>query len=229
MKNLKQEIFNRVEILVKLDASVEKQTGKQSMSRRDLSVMTSLYTAKTCDLSTFEEKTKRAVNKELLDGVGKDSKKKIGQVAFNPDMLDVAKRAIDKFNSGDIAEHEVLPYFENLIEEQFQRSDEDGQRINDTSTFKGLNASLPKENQNKASSAEKTEQELSQTTGGDSKTLIKVVTELLKLDVGQLKKVMTFIVSLGDANQDGVIVQPEIIDAVTKNIPEMLKPITWIK
>ena len=229
MKNLKQEIFNRVEILVKLDASVEKQTGKQSMNRRDLSVMTSLYTAKTCDLSTFEEKTKRAVNKEILDKVGKDSKKKIGQVAFNPDMLDVAKRAIDKFNSGDISEDEVLPYFESLIVETFQKLDEDGQRINDTSTHKGLNASLPKEDQNKASSSEKTEQELNQTTNGDSKTLIKVVTELLKLDVGQLKKVMTFIVSLGDANQDGVIVQPEIIDAVTKNIPEMLKPITWIK
>ena len=119
MKNLKQEIFNRVEILVKLDASVEKQTGKQSMNRRDLSVMTSLYTAKTCDLSTFEEKNKRAVNKEILDNLGKDSKKKIGQVAFNPDMLDVAKRAIDKFNSGDIAEHEVLPYFENLIDSFF--------------------------------------------------------------------------------------------------------------
>jgi hypothetical protein len=110
MKNLKQTIVNKVEALNKLDASVEKSTGKQSMSRRELAVMTSLYTAKTCDLSKFDEKAKRAVNKEILDTVGKDSKKKIGQVAFNPVMLSVAKVAVDKFNSGEISETEVLPY-----------------------------------------------------------------------------------------------------------------------
>ena len=227
MKNLKQTIVNKVEALNKLDASVEKSTGKQSMSRRELAVMTSLYTAKTCDLSKFDEKAKRAVNKEILDTVGKDSKKKIGQVAFNPVMLSVAKVAVDKFNSGEISETEVLPYLESLIVQNFQKVDDDGKPYNDVTTHKGLNASLPKEDQNKASKSEKTEQDLNKQTLGDSKIFLAIIRDLLQMDMSRLKKIQEFIISLDDPAEDEIVLPASVIDQVSENIPNVFA--SWMK
>ena len=227
MKNLKQTIVNKVEALNKLDASVEKSTGKQSMSRRELAVMASLYTAKTCDLSNFNEKAKRAVNKEILDTVGKDSKKKIGQVAFNPVMLSVAKVAVDKFNSGKISEEEVLPYLESLIVQNFQKVGDDGKTINDVSTHKGLNASLPKEDQNKASKSEKTEQDLNKQTLGDSKIFFTIIRALLQMDMSRLKKTLEFVKSLSEAPQDEIVLPASVIDQVSDNIPSVFA--SWMK
>ena len=227
MKNLKQTIVNQVETLNKLDASVEKQTGKQSMSRRELAVMTSLYTAKTCDLSKFDEKLKRAVNKEILDTVGKDSKKKIGQVAFNPVMLSVAKVAVDKFNSGEISEEEVLPYLESLIVQNFQKVDDDGKPYNDVTTHKGLNASLPKEDQNKASKSEKTEQDLNKQTLGDSKIFFAIIRDLLKMDMSRLKKIQEFIISLDDPAEDEIVLPASVIDQVSDKLPNAFA--SWMK
>ena len=227
MKNLKQTIVNKVEALNKLDASVEKSTGKQSMSRRELAVMTSLYTAKTCDLSKFDEKAKRAVNKEILDTVGKDSKKKIGQVAFNPVMLSVAKVAVDKFNSGEISETEVLPYLESLIVQNFQKVDDDGKPYNDVTTHKGLNASLPKEDQNKASKSEKTEQDLNKQTLGDSKIFFAIIRDLLQMDMSRLKKIQEFIISLDDPAEDEIVLPASVIDQVSENIPNVFA--SWMK
>jgi len=227
MKNLKQTIVNQVETLNKLDASVEKQTGKQSMSRRELAVLTSLYTAKTCDLSKFDEKAKRAVNKEILDTVGKDSKKKIGQVAFNPVMLSVAKVAVDKFNSGEISEEEVLPYLESLIVQNFQKVDDDGKTINDVSTHKGLNASLPKEDQNKASKSEKTEQDLNKQTLGDSKIFFAIIRDLLQMDMSRLKKIQEFIISLDDPAEDEIVLPANVIDQVSDKLPNAFA--SWMK
>jgi hypothetical protein len=227
MKNLKQTIVNQVETLNKLDASVEKQTGKQSMSRRELAVLTSLYAAKTCDLSKFDEKAKRAVNKEILDTVGKDSKKKIGQVAFNPVMLSVAKVAVDKFNSGEISEEEVLPYLESLIVQNFQKVSEDGKTINDVSTHKGLNASLPKEDQNKASKSEKTEQDLNKQTLGDSKIFFAIIRDLLQMDMSRLKKIQQFILSLDDPAEDEIVLPASVIDQVSDKLPNAFA--SWMK
>ena len=227
MKNLKQTIVNQVETLNKLDASVEKQTGKQSMSRRELAVLTSLYTAKTCDLSKFDEKAKRAVNKEILDTVGKDSKKKIGQVAFNPVMLSVAKVAVDKFNSGEISEEEVLPYLESLIVQNFQKVGDDGKTINDVSTHKGLNASLPKEDQNKASKSEKTEQDLNKQTLGDSKIFFAIIRDLLQMDMSRLKKIQEFIISLDDPAEDEIVLPASVIDQVSDKLPNAFA--SWMK
>lgn len=227
MKNLKQTIVNQVETLNKLDASVEKQTGKQSLSRRQLAVLTSLYTAKTCDLSKFDEKAKRAVNKEILDTVGKDSKKKIGQVAFNPVMLSVAKAAVDKFNSGEISEEEVLPYLESLIVQNFQKVDDDGKTINDVSTHKGLNASLPKEDQNKASKSEKTEQDLNKQTLGDSKIFFAIIRDLLQMDMSRLKKIQQFIISLDDPAEDEIVLPASVIDQVSDKLPNAFA--SWMK
>ena len=227
MKNLKQTIVNQVETLNKLDASVEKQTGKQSMSRRELAVLTSLYTAKTCDLSKFDEKAKRAVNKEILDTVGKDSKKKIGQVAFNPVMLSVAKVAVDKFNSGEISEEEVLPYLESLIVQNFQKVGDDGKTINDVSTHKGLNASLPKEDQNKASKSEKTEQDLNKQTLGDSKIFFAIIRDLLQMDMSRLKKIQQFIISLDDPAEDEIVLPASVIDQVSDKLPNAFA--SWMK
>ena len=227
MKNLKQTIVNKVEALNKLDASVEKSTGKQSMSRRELAVMTSLYTAKTCDLSKFDEKLKRAVNKEILDTVGKDSKKKIGQVAFNPVMLSVAKVAVDKFNSGEISEEEVLPYLESLIVQNFQKVDDDGKPYNDVTTHKGLNASLPKEDQNKASKSEKTEQDLNKQTLGDSKIFFAIIRDLLKMDMSRLKKIQEFIISLDDPAEDEIVLPASVIDQVSDKLPNAFA--SWMK
>jgi hypothetical protein len=227
MKNLKQTIVNKVEALNKLDASVEKSTGKQSMSRRELAVMTSLYTAKTCDLSKFDEKAKRAVNKEILDTVGKDSKKKIGQVAFNPVMLSVAKVAVDKFNSGEISETEVLPYFESLIVQNFQKVDNDGKPYNDVTTHKGLNASLPKEDQNKVSKSEKTEQDLNKQTLGDSKIFFAIIRDLLQMDMSRLKKIQEFIISLDDPAEDEIVLPASVIDQVSDKLPNAFA--SWMK
>ena len=227
MKNLKQTIVNKVEALNKLDASVEKSTGKQSMSRRELAVMASLYTAKTCDLSNFNEKAKRAVNKEILDTVGKDSKKKIGQVAFNPVMLSVAKVAVDKFNSGEISEEEVLPYLESLIVQNFQKVDDDGKTINDVTTHKGLNASLPKEDQNKASKSEKTEQDLNKQTLGDSKIFFSIIRDLLQMDMSRLKKIQQFILSLDDPAEDEIVLPASVIDQVSDKLPNAFA--SWMK
>ena len=227
MKNLKQTIVNKVEALNKLDASVEKSTGKQSMSRRELAVMASLYTAKTCDLSKFDEKAKRAVNKEILDTVGKDSKKKIGQVAFNPVMLSVAKVAVDKFNSGEISEEEVLPYLESLIVQNFQKVGDDGKTINDVSTHKGLNASLPKEDQNKASKSEKTEQDLNKQTLGDSKIFFAIIRDLLQMDMSRLKKIQEFIISLDDPAEDEIVLPANVIDQVSDKLPNAFA--SWMK
>ena len=227
MKNLKQTIVNQVETLNKLDASVEKQTGKQSMSRRELAVLTSLYAVKTHDLSTFDEKAKRAVNKEILDTVGKDSKKKIGQVAFNPVMLSVAKVAVDKFNSGEISEEEVLPYLESLIVQNFQKVDDDGKTTNDVSTHKGLNASLPKEDQNKASTSEKTEQDLNKQTLGDSKIFFAIIRDLLQMDMSRLKKIQQFILSLDDPAEDEIVLPAEVINQVSDKLPNAFA--SWMK
>tara|TARA_R110000796_G_scaffold35530_1_gene91177 strand:+ start:167 stop:850 length:684 start_codon:yes stop_codon:yes gene_type:complete len=227
MKNLKQTIVNKVEALNKLDASVEKSTGKQSMSRRELAVMASLYTAKTCDLSTFNEKAKRAVNKEILDTVGKDSKKKIGQVAFNPVMLSVAKVAVDKFNSGEISEEEVLPYLESLIVQNFQKVGDEGKTTNDVSTHKGLNASLPKEDQNKASKSEKTEQDLNKQTLGDSKIFFAIIRALLEMDMSRLKKTLEFVKSLSEAPQDEIVLPASVIDQVSDKLPNAFA--SWMK
>jgi len=227
MKNLKQTIVNKVEALNKLDASVEKSTGKQSMSRRELAVMASLYTAKTCDLSTFNEKAKRAVNKEILDTVGKDSKKKIGQVAFNPVMLSVAKVAVDKFNSGEISEEEVLSYFESLIVQNFQKVDDEGTSVNDVTTHKGLNASLPKEDQNKASKSEKTEQDLNKQTLGDSKIFFAIIRDLLQMDMSRLKKIQQFILSLDDPAEDEIVLPAEVINQVSDKLPNAFA--SWMK
>ena len=227
MKNLKQTIVNQVETLNKLDASVEKQTGKQSMSRRELAVLTSLYAVKTHDLSTFDEKAKRAVNKEILDTVGKDSKKKIGQVAFNPVMLSVAKVAVDKFNSGEISEEEVLPYLESLIVQNFQKVGDDGKAVNDVTTHKGLNASLPKEDQNKASTSEKTEQDLNKQTLGDSKIFFAIIRDLLQMDMSRLKKIQQFILSLDDPAEDEIVLPASVIDQVSDKLPNAFA--SWMK
>jgi len=227
MKNLKQTIVNKVEALNKLDASVEKSTGKQSMSRRELAVLTSLYAVKTHDLSTFDEKAKRAVNKEILDTVGKDSKKKIGQVAFNPVMLSVAKVAVDKFNSGEISEEEVLPYLESLIVQNFQKVDDDGKPYNDVTTHKGLNASLPKEDQNKASKSEKTEQDLNKQTLGDSKIFFAIIRDLLQMDMSRLKKIQQFILSLDDPSEDEIVLPASVIDQVSDKLPNAFA--SWMK
>jgi hypothetical protein len=227
MKNLKQNIVNKVEALNKLDASVEKSTGKQSMSRRELAVLTSLYAVKTHDLSTFDEKAKRAVNKEILDTVGKDSKKKIGQVAFNPVMLSVAKVAVDKFNSGEISEEEVLPYLESLIVQNFQKVDDDGKPYNDVTTHKGLNASLPKEDQNKASKSEKTEQDLNKQTLGDSKIFFAIIRDLLQMDMSRLKKIQQFILSLDDPSEDEIVLPASVIDQVSDKLPNAFA--SWMK
>ena len=227
MKNLKQTIVNKVEALNKLDASVEKSTGKQSMSRRELAIMTSLYTAKTCDLSNFDEKAKRAVNKEILDTVGKDSKKKIGQVAFNPVMLSVAKVAVDKFNSGEISEEEVLPYLESLSVQNFQKVGDDGKALNDVTTHKGLNASLPKEDQNKASKSEKTEQDLNKQTLGDSKIFFSIIRDLLQMDMSRLKKIQEFIISLDDPAEDEIVLPASVIDQVSDKLPNAFA--SWMK
>jgi len=227
MKNLKQTIVNKVEALNKLDASVEKSTGKQSMSRRELAVLTSLYAVKTHDLSTFDEKAKRAVNKEILDTVGKDSKKKIGQVAFNPVMLSVAKVAVDKFNSGEISEEEVLSYFESLIVQNFQKVDDEGTSVNDVTTHKGLNASLPKEDQNKASKSEKTEQDLNKQTLGDSKIFFAIIRDLLQMDMSRLKKIQQFILSLDDPAEDEIVLPAEVINQVSDKLPNAFA--SWMK
>ena len=227
MKNLKQTIVNKVEALNKLDASVEKSTGKQSMSRRELAVLTSLYAVKTHDLSTFDEKAKRAVNKEILDTVGKDSKKKIGQVAFNPVMLSVAKVAVDKFNSGEISEEEVLSYFESLIVQNFQKVDDEGTSVNDVTTHKGLNASLPKEDQNKASKSEATEQDLNKQTLGDSKIFFAIIRDLLQMDMSRLKKIQQFILSLDDPAEDEIVLPAEVINQVSDKLPNAFA--SWMK
>ena len=227
MKNLKQTIVNKVEALNKLDVSVEKSTGKQSMSRRELAVLTSLYTVKTHDLSTFDEKAKRAVNKEILDTVGKDSKKKIGQVAFNPEMLSVAKVAVDKFNSGKISEEEVLPFLESLIVQNFQKVGDDGKAVNDVTTHKGLNASLPKEDQNKVSKSEKTEQDLNKQTLGDSKIFFSIIRSMLTLDMSRLKEIEDFIMGMTVPVEEEIVLPPEIIKRVSNNLPVIFTP--WMK
>jgi hypothetical protein len=57
--------------------------------------------------------------------------------------------------------------------------DNDGKPYNDVTTHKGLNASLPKEDQNKASKSEKTEQDLNKQTLGDSKIFFAIIRDLL--------------------------------------------------
>jgi len=178
-------------------------------------------------LSNFDEKAKRAVNKEILDTVGKDSKKKIGQVAFNTEMLSIAKVAVDRFNLGKITEEEVLPFIESLIVQNFQKVGDDGKAVNDVTTHKGLNASLPKEDQNKASKSEKTEQDLNKQTSGDSKIFFTIIRALLEMDMSRLKKTLEFVKSLSEAPQDEIVLPASVIDQVSDKLPNAFA--SWMK
>ena len=90
-----------------------------------------------------------------------------------------------------------------------------------------MNASLPKEDQNKASKSEKTEQDLNKQTLGDSKIFFAIIRDLLQMDMSRLKKIQEFIISLDDPAEDEIVLPASVIDQVSDNIPSVFA--SWMK
>mgnify|MGYP000288912542 FL=1 len=86
---------------------------------------------------------------------------------------------------------------------------------------------MPKEDQNKASKSEKTEQDLNKQTLGDSKIFFTIIRALLQMDMSRLKKTLEFVKSLSEAPQDEIVLPASVIDQVSDNIPSVFA--SWMK
>lgn len=224
MTNFNQDVFTSVSKLVPAEKSATKAVGVADKARLDTALKLAMAVSRIEPSLEFKQGKKTEIKKQFfgnpkIEGekqsyvLTNDQIKNITKITYNPVVLENAKLAKD------------VSELKTLLADLLDTKNDKGEVISSTDNYRGMVSALPKQEQGK----ETTQEKLNKATGGDSEVLIDVIEELFKLDVGQLKEVKTFIVSLGEANLDSMVVQPEVIDAVTQKVPEILKPITFMK
>lgn len=221
MAKYSNQIKSKVDELVSFDADVNQSSEKQSTVRFDLTFLVGchivgLYPQLDQVGYQLEQKDKSAVNAECFSALkeagktipaSKDSIKKMGQGIFNPDFLKICF-SVD----GDVAKAKAKAKKDLTVKV-------DGKVKVDAGTFKGLVKALPKQDQGKASQTDKVDQAMRENSVDGSYDLIKkIYLAVIQLDLGNLKKVFSFITNLENTSE-AMISNQDDQDIIAEKLP----------
>ena len=218
MLNYNQDVLNSVAKLVPAENSLVKVSGVADKARLDTALRMALAVCRTDpDLEAIIQSDKTEIKKRFFGNVKiegekqtyvltNDQIKNITKIVYNPVVFGSAKKAKD------------------IVE--LETSETKGS----TDTYRGMVAGLPKQDQGKPSQGNKVDKEMKENSVDGSYDLIKkIFLAVIQLDLGNLKKVFSFITNLENtseamiSNQDDQEIIAEKLPATFSHFSKILK------
>ena len=226
MLNYNQDVLNSVAKLVPAENSLVKVSGVADKARLDTALRMALAVCRTDpDLEAIIQSDKTEIKKRFFGNVKiegekqtyvltNDQIKNITKIVYNPVVFGFAKKAKD------------IVELKTLLADKLETSETKGS----TDTYRGMVAGLPKQDQGKPSQGNKVDKEMKENSVDGSYDLIKkIFLAVIQLDLGNLKKVFSFITNLENtseamiSNQDDQEIIAEKLPATFSHFSKILK------